>query len=264
MPFAHSNGVRYFSFPSFDKAGVHQAVFTRVGGVSNGIWDSLNVGLTVGDEPQKVARNREISFDAVGRPIETLSDSWLIHSHDVHIYDQPRPANQQYPPKADIILTNNPAVSLFMRYADCVPILLVDPVKRAIGLAHAGWQGTVQQVGRVAVEAMQAHYGSRPAEILAAIGPSIGPERYEVGPEVVTQVQSAYLEDAESLLPRFGNFTHFDLWAANEFTLKKAGVEQIEVAGICTAANPEDWFSHRAQNGKTGRFGVLLALEETM
>ena len=262
MPFTQSNGVRYYQFPSLEHAGVQQAVFTRVGGVSQGQWHSLNMGLTVGDDPANVARNRQISFEAVGRPVETLSDSWLVHGHHTHIYDQPRPADWEFPPKADIILTNNPQVSLFMRYADCVPILLVDPVQRAIGLAHAGWQGTVESVGLHAVEAMQAHYCSRPEDLLAAIGPAIGPERYEIGPEVAAQVRQAFGPDAEGLLPQFGSAIHFDLWAANRLTLEKAGVQKIEVSELCTAANPADWFSHRAQNGRTGRFGVLLALEE--
>lgn len=263
MPFTTlPNEVKFFQFQSLIDTGVQQAVYTRHGGVSQGIWQSLNMGLTVGDNPADVARNREISFQTAGRPIQSLSDSWLVHSHHAVVYDQPRPTNQEYPPKADIILTDNPDVSLFMRYADCVPILLVDPVRRAIALAHAGWQGTIQQVGQFAVKAMQTRYNSRPSDILAAIGPSIGPERYQVGSDVVAQVRTAYSEEADGLLPRYGTGTHFDLWAANRLTLEKAGVHQIEIAGICTADNTEDWFSHRAEKGKTGRFGILLALEE--
>jgi YfiH family protein len=262
MPFTQDKGVRYYQFSSLEGIGVKQAVFTRQSGVSQGIWHSLNVGLTVGDDPARVARNRELCFEAAGRPIESLSDSWLVHSHQAYRYDQPRPASQDFPPKADIILTDNPQVSLFMRYADCVPILLVDPVRRAIALAHAGWQGSVQQVGRHAVLAMQEHYNSHPEDLLAAIGPSVGPARYEVGPEVSKQVRASYGIEAEYLLPSFGKSTHFNLWAANHITLENAGVHQIEVANICTAENTADWYSHRAENGKTGRFGVLLALEE--
>jgi YfiH family protein len=236
-------------------------VFTRHGGVSPEPWDSLNVGLTVGDDPENVARNRERSFKAAGRPIASLSDSWLVHGADVYIYETPRVQDSNPPPQADIILTDNPEVSLFMRYADCVPVLLVDPVKRAIGLAHAGWQGTVKQVGAVAVSAMTARYGSQPADLLAGVGPSIGPEKYEIGPEVAEQVQIAFGEDAEALLPRFGDSVHFDLWAANRLSLEQAGVRQIEVAGLCTFEQNADWFSHRAERGQTGRFGALLALE---
>ncbi len=262
MPFNQPDRVKYFTFDSLTGEGVVHAVFTRHGGESTGPWSSLNVGKTVGDDPKTVARNREHSFNAVGREIATLSDSWLVHGNDVLVYDRPRPAEQKIPPQADIILTDNPAVSLFMRYADCVPVLLVDPMRRALGLAHAGWKGTVLRVAQKAVEAMQARYGSRPEDLLAAIGPSIGPERYEVGPEVVAQVEVAFGPEAAELLPRVGQSVHFDLWQANALTLEEAGVRHIELSGLCTAEHVEDWYSHRAENGKTGRFGVLLALED--
>lgn len=262
MSFSQPDSVRYYTFESLQDAGVKQVVFTRHGGVSGGHWESLNVGLTVGDDPEKVTRNRELSFAAAGRDIRTLSDSWLIHIDNVLVYDQPRPADQFSPPKADIILTDNPEVSLFMRYADCVPILIVDPMRRALGLAHAGWKGTTMKVAARAVAAMVARYGSKPENLLAAVGPSIGPEHYEIGPEVIEQVMEAFGVDAGSLLPRFGRATHLDLWAANHLTLTEAGVKEIEVAGLCTAEHNGDWFSHRAEGGKTGRFGVLLALEE--
>lgn len=263
MPFHQPDRVRYLTFDSFTLKGLSHAVFTRQGGESRGYLSTLNVGLTVGDDPQIVARNREHAFKALQRSPASLSDSWLVHLDTVLIYDTPRPADQAIPPKADIILTDNPDVSLFMRYADCVPILLYDPHKRAIGLAHAGWQGTVMKVAKTAVQAMQARYGTDPANLLAAIGPSIGPERYEVGPEVIDRVHSSFGPDANSLVIDYGDSTHFDLWAANQLTLQQAGVHQIELAAICTASNTQDWFSHRAELGMTGRFGVLLALEES-
>ncbi len=260
MPFHQPDTVRYYTFDSLAGQPLTHMAFTRVGGVSPGDWAALNMGLTVGDDPANVAENRRIAFATANRPLESLSDSWLVHGDGVVVYDQPRPPDEDSPPKADIILTDNPAVSLFMRYADCVPLLFYDPVKRAIALAHAGWQGTVSRVAARAVEALAARYGSRPADLLAVVGPSISPERYEVGQEVIDRVQAAFGADAPSLLPRFGNSTHFDLWAANRLTLEQAGVRQIEVSGLCTAQNPQDWFSHRGQHGRAGRFGVLLAL----
>lgn len=262
MPFSQVGPVKFYQFDLLSEVGVRQAVFSRHGGVSEGPWHSLNVGKTVGDDEAKVTRNRELAFEAAGRDIQSLSDSWLMHGADVIVYDRPRPVEQLIPPKADIILTDKPEVSLFMRYADCAPILLVDPVRRALGLAHAGWRGAVQKVAARAVEAMTARYGSRPGDLLAAVGPAIGPARYEVGPEVAAEVQAAFGPRAGELLPRFGESTHFDLWAANRLALEEAGVKEIEVAGICTAENNRDWFSHRADKGRTGRFGVLLALEE--
>lgn len=260
MPFHQSESVRYYTFNLFAEEAITHAVFTRVGGVSKDQWTSLNVGLTVGDDPACVAENRRLSFQTANRPLETLSDSWLLHSTDVFIYDSPRPPDSPLPPKADIILTKNPEVTLFMRYADCAPILLFDPVKRVVGLAHSGWLGTVNKVGQVAVKTMQSKFGSNPADILAAIGPTIGPGRYEVGADIVTSVESAFGPDSSKVLPRINHAVHFDLWEANRIVLEQAGVGQIELAAICTAKNPQDWFSHRASKGKTGRFGVLLAL----
>jgi hypothetical protein len=260
MPFHQPDSVRYYQFDLLGDSPVTHAVFTRQGGVSGGQWASLNVGLTVGDDPENVFENRKLSFRAVGQQIESLSDSWLVHGTDVFVYDSPRPLDQKYPPKVDIILTDKPDVSLFMRYADCVPILLYDPIKNAIGLAHAGWKGTVRQVGRAAVEAMSVRYGSDPADILAMIGPSIGPDKYEVGEEVIEAVENAFGSDAPGLLPKYNESTHFDLWKANRLGLANAGVNHIEVAGICTGENVDDWFSHRVERGKTGRFGALLSL----
>lgn len=262
MPIHQPDDVGYYTFDSLAGRGLSHAVFLRHGGVSDGPWASLNVGLTVGDDPAKVAENRAISFRTAGRKIETLSDSWLVHGSGVVVYNRPRPARQESPPKADIILTDNPEVTLFMRYADCVPILLYDPIKKAIGLAHSGWLGTVRRVGAAAVAAMTARYDSRPADLLAAIGPSIGPDHYQIGPEVAAQVEAAFGGDAPDLLPQINNSIHFDLWAANHLILSQAGVRAIESAGICTAEQGTDWFSHRGGQGKTGRFGVLMALNE--
>jgi YfiH family protein len=260
MPFHQPDHVRYYSFDIFEGEEITHAVFTRVGGVSTKQWSSLNVGLTVGDDPNHVAENRRLSFLAADRPLNTLSDSWLFHGKDVFIYDSPRPSYQRYPPKADIILTDKPGVTLFMRYADCVPILLYDPVKKAVGLAHAGWQGTVKKVGAVAVEVMHKKYGSDPADILGAIGPSIGPDRYEIRGETIEIVKSAFGDEASEVLPRYKHAVHFDLWKSNRMILEKAGLQKIEVAAICTAENLHDWFSHRGSKGNTGRFGVLLGL----
>jgi copper oxidase (laccase) domain-containing protein len=107
---------------------------------------------------------------------------------------------------------------------------------------------------------MSQRYGSRPADIIACIGPSIGPDHYEVGADVISQVEQTFGEDALLMLPRHGARTHFDLWKANQYLLERAGVRQIELAALCTACHTEDWFSHRAEHGKTGRFGALISL----
>ncbi len=259
MPFSHNNGIRYYTFDIFPRT-LTQAVFTRQGGVSTAPWTSLNVGGTVGDDPEHVRENRVRSFSALGRTLESLFDVWQVHSADVVFADAPRPENVDHH-KADIILTNKPNVTLYMRFADCVPILFHDPKKGVIGIAHAGWLGTVRGVCAATVKAMKERYDSKPENILAAIGPSIGVDHYEVGPDVVSQVEQAFGDDAKNVIEARDGKTYFDLWNANRIQLEKSGVKQIEVSGLCTACHLDDWYSHRAEKGRTGRFGALIALQ---
>lgn len=256
MPFTTHNGLRFYQF---DSLTVRHAIFTRHGGVSPSPWQSLNVGGTVGDALERVRQNRLLAFEALDCDPASIFDVWQVHSADVVCAEEPRRPDEPYQ-KADIILTDNPRVTLFMRFADCVPILFHDPLKGVIGLAHAGWLGTVREVAKAAVERMSQRYGSRPADIIACIGPSIGPDHYEVGADVISQVEQTFGEDALLMLPRHGARTHFDLWKANQYLLERAGVRQIELAALCTACHTEDWFSHRAEHGKTGRFGALISL----
>jgi hypothetical protein len=148
-----------------------------------------------------------------------------------------------------------------MRFADCVPILFHDPRKGVIGVAHAGWVGTLRDVATATINAMAKQYGSNPADIIAGIGPSIGPDHYEVGADVILQVMQKFGDESEQLLKSHNGKIHFDLWKTNRLLLEKAGVEKIEVAEICTACNTDDWFSHRAEKGRTGRFGALITLQ---
>lgn len=259
MPFQQPDSVRYYTFDLLDGNALNHAVFTRVGGVSPAPWASLNVGATVGDDLQRVNKNRLRSLQTLGRSPDSVHDVWQVHSADVVLADAPRPAEQKYK-RADVILTDRPEVTLYMRFADCVPILLYDPQRHVVGLAHAGWLGTVRRAALAAIQAMQAEYGSNPADILAGIGPSIGPHHYEIGPEVAEQVVAVFGDEANNLLPIHNSSVHFDLWSANRLLLESAGVRNIEISGICTACHPEDWFSHRRERGNTGRFGALINL----
>jgi len=257
MSFSLNNGLRFYQF---DSLPVRHAVFTRHGGISPAPWKSLNLGGTVGDEVERVRKNRFLSFEVMGCKPDTIFDVWQVHSADVVCADAPRKMDEPYQ-KADVILTDKPEVTLFMRFADCVPILVHDPVKGVIGLSHAGWQGTVRDVAGVTVDAMRERYDSYPADVIACIGPSIGPDHYEIGEDVIAQVKQTFDNDANMMLPLHGKRTHFDLWKANQYLLERAGVSQIELAGICTACHTDDWFSHRAEKGKTGRFGALISLD---
>jgi YfiH family protein len=260
MPFVETGGLRIFQFGHLSLASVTQAVVTRRGGVSAGPFAELNVSTSVGDDLALVSQNMDRIFSAMDRPRASLFDSWLVHGSGALVAGGPRPAEWGKPPQGDIILTNKTNVTLFMRYADCVPLIYVDPVKKALALAHAGWRGALLRVAAKAVDEMQQHYGSRPEDLLVGIGPAISAKNYEVGPEVVAEVQAAFT-DAGDLLPRYGESTHFDLVAANRRVLEAAGVRNIEDAELCTFENQQDWFSYRGSGGKTGRFGVLLALK---
>jgi purine-nucleoside/S-methyl-5'-thioadenosine phosphorylase / adenosine deaminase len=259
MPFKQSSQIRYFTFNLLDGRGPIHAIFTRWGGVSTSPWQSLNVGGTVGDKLEHVQENRQRSFRAVGLNPGSIYDAWQVHGREVVVADQPRKPGEAYR-QADILLTDRPGVTLFMRFADCVPLMLYDPRQGVVGLVHAGWRGTVEHAPAAAVQAMQVHFNSQPADILAGIGPSIGWHHYPVGEEVVQQVQTAFGERAAGILIHQNGSTNLDLWAANRMVLEDCGVEKIEISGLCTACEVNDWYSHRGESGKTGRFGALIAL----
>jgi len=258
MPYVTAGGLRALQFDSLLLPGVEHAIFTRQGGVSGVPWRSLNVGGSVGDDPEHVAANRMRMFKALGRPDDTMANVWQVHSDRVMVMD--RPTNGKTPKKADAMITDQPGITLMMRFADCVPLLAFDPVRSAVGMAHAGWKGTLSGIARRLVERLHQVYGSRPENLLVGIGPSIAVHHYPVGPDVVRAVQSKFGKASDQFLDLSDGEVRFDLWAANQWQLKQAGVAEIEISGVCTACQTEDWFSHRAEAGKTGRFGALLYL----
>lgn len=259
MPFVEEQGLRYYQFPIFQDLPIFHAVLTRNGGYSQKPFSSLNFGGTVGDNPDDVLKNHQKTFEVLGFNYDSRFDVWQVHGTNILCTDAPREPNSGFQ-KADGILTKNPGITLFMRFADCVPILLADPIKGVIGIVHAGWQGTARQISRLAVEKMKENYNSDPSDILAGIGPSICPSCYQVGSEVLTAFFESFGDDAEGFFQNKKGQLYLDLWEANRFTLATSGVQDIEIAGICTAENLDDWFSHRAENGKTGRFGVLMSI----
>ena len=259
MPFQNINGLRYFQFDIFKNHPLSQAIFTRHGGVSPVPWHSLNVGGTVGDDPVRVQENRRQVFMTAGREIESLHDVWQVHSADVVHAEKPR--GNSSPIKADIIISSNPEITLFMRFADCVPIYLYDPNTPAICIAHAGWLGTVRRAAEIAVGAMIQTFGTSPENLLAGIGPSIGPDHYEIGQDVLTQFSSSFGAQASDHIVEHDRRSYLNLWSANKYLLEEQGVSEIEMAGICTVCENGDWFSHRAEHGETGRFAAIFNLE---
>ena len=256
MPLTQHDNLRFFQFNTIL---TRQAIFTRHGGLSPEPWSSLNVGGTVGDDLTRARANRNLSLQALGCSPESVFDVWQVHGADVVCATAPRPDGESMR-QADIILTDNPELTLYMRFADCVPILFHDPRKGVVGVAHAGWMGTLRGVAISAIDMMKKQYGSNPSDIIAGIGPSIGPDHYEVGSDVILQVMQRFGDESDLFLKSHSGQIHFDLWKTNQILLEREGVGNIEVAGICTACNTTDWFSHRAEKGRTGRFGALITL----
>jgi YfiH family protein len=254
-----ADGLPIYQFEMWNSAPFCHGVFTRHGGVSHGPWDSLNVGGTVGDEVENVAENHRRLYTSLGLDPARACSVWQVHGADTVIATTP-PQNRRWLNRADGMVTNQRGLPLMMRFADCVPILFYDPVQTVVGIAHAGWRGTLNGAQVSVVETMQQAFGCRPQDIQAGIGPSIGPEAYQVGEEVVAEVQHV-LGTTEGIISRAEDGSaYFDLWEANRRILANAGLEQIEVAGISTAQRTDDFFSHRAEKGRTGRFGAVIAL----
>jgi len=263
MHFHQTEYTRYLTFDIFNSHNILHGVFTRHGGVSPEPWDTLNVGLTVGDDINRVIENRERVFKTFELDNRRIFDVWQVHSNKVIRVNSIRNKKNEIE-KADGLVTNVNGLGLFMRFADCVPIFLYDPQKKVIGITHAGWKGTVGRIAAETVKKMSHEYGSRTGDIIAAIGPSICAQHYEVGVEVIKAVRDSYGTGANTFLFETASKSRekkkFDLKKANEHNLKSAGVKTIEISPICTACTPSDWYSHRGEKGKTGRFGALIAL----
>ncbi len=256
------NTLLYFQFDSFpDDGRIQHAVFSRQGGVSPAPFDSLNLSVSVADEKDRVYANRRLAYGIVGRDTGTVVHTSLVHGNRVGRVTSRD--NGRWLPDTDAIITDEHGCALTMNYADCAPIFLYDPVCGAIGLGHAGWQGAVKDVPGEMVRAMQAEFGSDPADLLAAVGPCIGVCCYEVDEPLVSQVRAAFDTHQQLLIPQADSHRpHFDLSLANAQNLANAGVPQIEQSGFCTACRTDLFFSHRAEHGKTGRFGTIFVLGE--
>ncbi len=255
-------GPIYYQFEQWlGSEALTHAVFTRHGGTSRAPWSSLNIGGTVGDDPDAVRQNLRLVYDSLELDSRAACEVWQVHSADAVIANAPVPG-RRWLARADAMVTNKPGVPLLMRFADCVPVLFYDPAHHAVGIAHAGWRGTVSQVVVSTLRVMQDAFDTRPEQVQAAIGPSIGPDHYQVGPEVVEAINQAFGSTHDLIRQASDGSTYLDLWTSNRLALERAGVRSIEIAGICTASNTIDFYSHRAEHGKTGRFGAVIALNE--
>ncbi|MFC3344138.1 peptidoglycan editing factor PgeF [Paenibacillus abyssi] len=249
----------------------------RHGGVSGHPWTSLNLGLHVGDEPARVVQNRRLVAESLKWPFDAWTCAEQVHGCRVRqVTSADRGSGRENRAGAiadcDALMTNETGVLLTSFYADCVPIYYVDPVCRVIALAHAGWKGTVLEIARMTVESMKDAYGSEPKDIFAAIGPSIGQCCYEVDQPVIERVEplvqrlSTELEvsPAEMMLENGEGKARLNLKEINRQIMIKAGIlpTHIELTERCTGCRTDLFFSHRMEDGKTGRMVSWIGMKE--
>ncbi|WP_270172177.1 peptidoglycan editing factor PgeF [Paenibacillus sp. SYP-B4298] len=248
----------------------------RAGGYSGAPWSTLNMGLHVGDEPSDVVRNREAVSKALGWQPEAWTCAEQVHGAAVHVVTagergRGRAVREDAVADADALITNEPDILLASLYADCVPLYFYDPVRRVVGLAHAGWRGTVQEIARLTVEAMRQHFGSRPSELVAAIGPAIGACCYEVDEAVISKVEPLLQElrtdgatlAEDTLVPSEQGRARINLKEINRQIMIKAGIlpTSIELSQMCTGCRTDLFFSHRMEQGGTGRMASWIGME---
>lgn len=270
----NGNVVPLLKFQNLEASGIVKHCFTtRMGGVSRGIFSSMNLSFTRGDEKESVEENYRRIASALEVDYEAFVCTDQTHTTNVRKvttkdkgYGVTRAKNYT---DVDGLITNEPGLVLSTFYADCVPLYFVDPVNKAIGLSHSGWRGTVNRMGKATIEAMKKEYGTNPKDLLCAIGPSICQECYEVSGDVAEEFSKAFSGKEEEILKQKDNMKmcepkyQLDLWRANVIILTEAGVpeENIAVTNICTCCNPKLLFSHRASQGKRGNLAAFMCLK---
>ncbi len=269
---ADGQQLEYLTFPSLEKSGLTKhLITTRLGGVSRGDYAAMNLSFTRGDDPEHVQENYRRIGAILGCRPENMVASHQTHTVNIrHVTAADCGKGITLPrdyEDIDGLITDESGIALVTYYADCVPLFLLDPVHRAIGLAHSGWRGTVQRMGGHMVEAMGKAFGSRPSEMIAAVGPSICQKCYEVSEEVAEQFRRLFQgrENCGLVLEqgRERGKYQLDLWRANQLILEEAGIlrQNISVTDICTCHNSDYLFSHRASGGRRGNFGAFFLLK---
>ena len=257
------NGVPYLVYPMLEQTGVVKHGFTtRLGGVSKGYCATMNISTTRGDDPRDVEENKRRLAEAIGVRPEDMTFTHQTHTVNVAVVEEEDRGKRFM--ETDGMVTNVPGICLVTFYADCVPLYLVDPVRKVIGLSHSGWRGTVNRMGRVTLEKMHEVYGTDPGDVVAAIGPSICQDCYEVSEDVIEQFRAAFPQDKWDALfygKPDGKY-QLDLWEANHQIMLGAGLkeEHISMPNLCTCCNPEFLFSHRASHGRRGNLGAFLGI----
>ena len=261
------NNVWYYTFSILSETSlVNHAFSTRHGGVSKEFYSAMNLSVRSGDTKENVDKNISVFCEAAGFDKEKIVMSNQTHSCAVKRITEKdigtgisKPLFQE---DADALITNVPGIVLMTFYADCVPVYLLDPRKKAIGLIHSGWRGTYGQIARIAAEEMGKAYGSKPGDIIAVIGPSICENCYEVSGELFDDFNQKF--HGHSVTKERDDRVYLNLQQAVRYTLLSAGLheENIVVSDICTCCNSELLFSHRASKGKRGLLAAMLSLRE--
>lgn len=234
---------------------------TRMGGVSTGVLESLNIGTSRGDDPENVLENYRRLGAAIGFDSSNLVLSRQVHSDIVYkVTEKDRGAGLSAPhlPDCDALITNVPGIALVVFTADCTPILFHDPVTGAVGAAHAGWRGTVSAIVARVVEAMEKEYGSRPEDIRAAIGPNIGYCHFETDSDVPDALRNAFGEEMGAFICQDGPKYRVDLKAVNAWILRRSGVRSIDISTECTMCQSGRFWSHRITKGARGSQGAII------
>lgn len=259
------DGCPFYSFPLLDRSGLVSCGFsTRLGGVSPAPFDSLNLGTTTKDDPENVRANRARFGEALGG-MPVLEWINLVHGRAVHEASTLEATFRCTPqtPEADAVITDRRELPLVIYTADCVPIVFVDPRTPAVGLAHAGWRGTVADIAGATVTAMKTRYGTDPAHLLCGLGASIGPCCFEVHDDVAGPVRAGYPQWQDSVVSLINAQKHsIDLWQLNALQLERVGVPRrnIAISRLCTACRADLFFSYRRDRRETGRLSMLVAL----
>lgn len=266
------NHVPYIQFKNLSATGIVKHGFsTRKGGVSTGIFSSMNLNFKRGDDPDAVLENYRRMAAALNMRVEDMVLSDQTHTTNVRVITEEDRGKGILRPQdysdVDGMITNVPGIVLVTSYADCVPLYFVDPVRKAIGLSHSGWKGTVGHIGQKTVWKMHEVYGTEPKDIVAAIGPSICQSCYEVSDDVAEAFRANFTADeaADILLDKGNGKYQLDLWKANWYVLTDAGIlpEHLSVTDLCTACHSDLLWSHRKTNGQRGGLSAFLSLIDT-
>ncbi len=271
MELREKGKVAMLHFPTFDEISfITHGMSTRMGGVSEGIYATMNFKEDGEDLQANIRENYRRIAGYLNCDVNRIVRPKLVHGKHVHLVTEADYGNGAVRPSSltdtDAVITSVPGVTLCATFADCVPLFFIDTKNQAIGLAHSGWRGTVQKIGLETVREMQKQFGSKPQDILAAIGPCICGDCYEIGAEVAVEFLTAFegAEDKGVLQKKSAEKYQLDLRKANEQVFLEAGIlpEHITVSDICTCCNPTLLFSHRATKGRRGALGAFLGMKE--